>query len=80
MGDLLPDRVSQQAARSHPPYAVVGVEQALVGQSATVETIRGAAEHAADGTSPTSDGNADTDYRENLARVLTGRALAAAGV
>ncbi len=60
------------------PVRAVGVEQALVGQPATAETIRGAAEHAADGTSPTSDGNADTDYREHLARVLTGRALAAA--
>ncbi|HEX4101088.1 MAG: xanthine dehydrogenase family protein subunit M [Pseudonocardiaceae bacterium] len=60
------------------PVRAVGVEQALVGQLATVETIRGAAEHAADGTRPTSDGNADTDYREHLARVLTGRALAAA--
>ena len=60
------------------PVRAVGVEQALVGQLATVETIRGAAVHAADGTRPTSDGNADTDYREHLARVLTGRALAAA--
>jgi carbon-monoxide dehydrogenase medium subunit len=60
------------------PVRATGVEQALVGQPATVETIRAAAEHAAEGTSPTSDGNADADYREHLARVLTGRALATA--
>jgi carbon-monoxide dehydrogenase medium subunit len=60
------------------PVRATGVEQALVGQPATAETIRAAAEHAAEGTSPTSDGNADADYREHLARVLTGRAVAAA--
>lgn len=60
------------------PVRATGVEQALVGQSATAETIRAAAEHAAEGTSPTSDGNADADYREHLARVLTQRAVAAA--
>lgn len=63
------------------PVRATGVEQALVGQPATVQTIRAAAEHAAENTSPMSDGNADADYREHLARVLTARALtAAAGV
>jgi carbon-monoxide dehydrogenase medium subunit len=60
------------------PVRATGVEQALIGQPATAETIRAAAEHAAEGTSPMSDGNADADYREHLARVLTGRAVAAA--
>ena len=60
------------------PVRATGVEQALVGQPANAETIRAAAEHAAEGTSPMSDGNADADYREHLARVLTGRAVAAA--
>jgi carbon-monoxide dehydrogenase medium subunit len=60
------------------PVQAIGVEQALVGQQSTAETIRAAAEHAAEGTSPPSDGNADADYREHLARVLTGRAVAAA--
>ncbi|HKS51681.1 MAG TPA: xanthine dehydrogenase family protein subunit M [Pseudonocardiaceae bacterium] len=60
------------------PVRATGVEQALVGQPATAEAIRAAAEHAAEGTSPTSDGDADADYREHLARVLTGRAVAAA--
>lgn len=63
---------------SATPVRAVGVEQALIGQQASAETIRAAAEHAADGTTPTSDGNADADYREHLARVLTGRAVAAA--
>jgi carbon-monoxide dehydrogenase medium subunit len=44
------------------------------------ETVRAAAQAAAEGTSPTSDADAGSDYREHLARVLTGRAvLAAAG-
>jgi carbon-monoxide dehydrogenase medium subunit len=60
------------------PVRATGVEQALVGQQADAEAIRSAAEHAAEGTSPMSDGDADADYREHLARVLTGRAVAAA--
>jgi carbon-monoxide dehydrogenase medium subunit len=63
------------------PVRAAAVEAALVGQPATAESIRAAAAHAAEGTSPTADGNADREYREHLARVLTGRALtAAAGV
>ncbi|CAL99884.1 carbon-monoxide dehydrogenase medium subunit [Saccharopolyspora erythraea NRRL 2338] len=62
------------------PVRATGVEQALIGGSATAEAIREAASHAAEGTSPTGDASADPDYREHLARVLTGRAvLAAAG-
>jgi carbon-monoxide dehydrogenase medium subunit len=56
------------------------VEQALVGQQATAEAVRAAAEHATEGTAAPSDADAAADYREHLARVLTGRAvLAAAG-
>ncbi len=63
------------------PVRATAVEAALVGGPATAEAIRAAAAHAAEGTSPTADGNADREYREHLARVLTGRALAtAAGV
>ena len=62
------------------PIRATGVEQALVGQPATAEAIRAAAEHAAEGTSAPSDADAASDYREHLAKVLTGRAvLAAAG-
>ncbi|MGH3845268.1 MAG: FAD binding domain-containing protein, partial [Pseudonocardiaceae bacterium] len=60
------------------PIRAIGVEQALVGHPATAATIRAAADHAAEGTNPSSDSNADADYREHLARVLTARALAAA--
>jgi carbon-monoxide dehydrogenase medium subunit len=60
------------------PVRATAVEQALTGQTASPETIRAAAEHAAEGTSPPTDGNADTEYREHLARVLTSRAVAAA--
>ncbi|RCW43576.1 carbon-monoxide dehydrogenase medium subunit [Halopolyspora algeriensis] len=60
------------------PVRATGVEQALLGRPATSETIREAARHAAEGTSPTSDASADVDYREHLAEVLTGRALTTA--
>ena len=60
------------------PVRAIGVEQALVGGPATAEAIRAAAEHAAEGTAPTVDGNADIEYRQQLARVLTGRAVVAA--
>ena len=60
------------------PVRATAVEEALVGQPATAEAINAAAEHAAEGTSPTVDGNADVEYRQHLARVLTGRAVAAA--
>ncbi|GAA2969055.1 FAD binding domain-containing protein [Actinokineospora diospyrosa] len=66
---------------SSVPVRARAVEEALVGQPATVEAIKAAAAHAADGTSATEDSNADTAYREHLARVLTSRAVtAAAGV
>jgi carbon-monoxide dehydrogenase medium subunit len=40
--------------------------------------IRAAAEHAAEGIDPMSDGNADADYRSHLAKVLTRRAITTA--
>ena len=62
------------------PVRARTVETALVGQAATEDNVRAAAQAAAEGTSPTADADAGTDYREHLARVLTGRAvLAAAG-
>ena len=62
------------------PIRATGVEQALVGQPATAEAIRAAAEHATEGTAAPSDADAASDYREHLAKVLTGRALLAAAV
>ncbi|WP_298176614.1 xanthine dehydrogenase family protein subunit M [Saccharomonospora sp.] len=60
------------------PVRARAVEEALVGQPATAEAIRAAAERAAEGTSPTADGNADVEYRQHLARVLTNRAVSTA--
>ena len=63
------------------PVRATAVEQALVGQSASDESVRTAAESAAEGTSPPSDLQGDAEYRRHLATVLTRRAvLAAAGV
>jgi aerobic carbon-monoxide dehydrogenase medium subunit len=54
------------------PLRASAVEQALAGGAAPAE----AAAYAAQGTSPPEDINADRAYREHLARVLVGRALA----
>ncbi len=62
------------------PLRARAVEEALAGQPATADAVRGAAERAAEGTNPPSDLNGDADYRRHLAGVLTRRAvLAAAG-
>ncbi|WP_158848397.1 FAD binding domain-containing protein [Saccharothrix deserti] len=60
------------------PVRARGVEEALVGQPATAEAITTAANRAAEGADPPSDGNADAEYRAHLARVLTERAVTAA--
>ncbi|WP_026422981.1 FAD binding domain-containing protein [Actinokineospora inagensis] len=60
------------------PVRADAVERALVGSPATAESIKAAAAHAAEGTSPTADGDADVAYRQHLARVLTSRAVTAA--
>jgi aerobic carbon-monoxide dehydrogenase medium subunit len=60
------------------PLRATATEQALVGADVSLEAVTAAAALAADGTSPSSDLNAQADYREHLARVLTRRALAAA--
>jgi aerobic carbon-monoxide dehydrogenase medium subunit len=56
------------------PLRAAGVEQALAGGASPAQ----AAERAAEGTHPTGDIHASAAYREHLARVLTGRALAEA--
>ena len=60
------------------PLRARGVEEALVGQPATAEAVRAAAERVTEGTAAPSDADAASDYREHLARVLTGRAVLAA--
>ncbi|PPK70555.1 xanthine dehydrogenase family protein subunit M [Actinokineospora auranticolor] len=60
------------------PVRAHAVEAALIGGPASPGAITSAAAHAAEGTRPTSDTNADSTYRQHLARVLTSRALTAA--
>ena len=60
------------------PLRATAVEQALVGADVSLETVTAAAAQAAEGTEPSSDLNAQADYRQHLARVLTGRAVKAA--
>jgi aerobic carbon-monoxide dehydrogenase medium subunit len=60
------------------PLRATGVEQALAGSAASIDGVRAASERAADGTSPPSDLSGQADYRANLARVLTRRAVSAA--
>lgn len=63
------------------PARAAAVESAVARGAATMENIGAAATLAAEGTAPTSDVNAQADYRQHLARVLTRRALtAAAGI
>src|SRR5262249_953264 len=56
------------------PLRATAVEQALAGGAAPAD----AAAHAADGTSPPEDNNADREDRGHLARVLVARGLAGA--
>ncbi len=58
------------------PLQATAVEQAVAGGASAAE----AADLAADGTEPSSDNDADAEFRRHLARVLTRRALENAGV
>jgi carbon-monoxide dehydrogenase medium subunit len=60
------------------PLRATATEQALVGADVSLQTVTAAAAQAAEGTEPSSDLNAQADYRQHLARVLTGRAVKAA--
>ncbi len=61
---------------SSVPMRAAAVEQALADGASPEQ----AATHAAEGTNPVSDINASAAYREHLARVLVGRALAEAAI
>ncbi len=61
------------------PLRASATEAALAGAAASESAVAAAAAHAAERTSPTSELHAQADYREHLARVLTKRAVVAAG-
>jgi aerobic carbon-monoxide dehydrogenase medium subunit len=60
------------------PVRAAAAEAAAAGAVASSEALRAAAASAAEGTQPPADLHGAADYRRHLARVLTGRALAAA--
>ena len=60
------------------PLRARGVEEALTGAQASADAIAAASARAAEGTSPSSDLNAQADYREHLVTVLTRRAVSRA--
>jgi carbon-monoxide dehydrogenase medium subunit len=60
------------------PVRAHAVEAAAAGADASTAALTAVAAHADEGTSPPSDLRGAADYRRHLARVLTGRALAAA--
>jgi carbon-monoxide dehydrogenase medium subunit len=63
---------------SEKPFQAEAVEARLRGDKSTPKLIDEASSHAADGVEPLEDIHAAADYRANLARVLTRRALQAA--
>ena len=63
---------------SNPVVAVSWSSRAAIGGQASRDALRAAAVHADEGTNPPGDLHGAPDYRRHLARVLTGRALAAA--
>jgi carbon-monoxide dehydrogenase medium subunit len=56
-------------------FRAKAVETALAGKAPSAEAITTAASHAADGVDPMSDIHASADFRAELARVYTRRAL-----
>jgi carbon-monoxide dehydrogenase medium subunit len=60
------------------PVRATAAEAAAAGAEASRDALRAAATRADEGTEPPSDLHGAPDYRRHLARVLTGRALAAA--
>jgi carbon-monoxide dehydrogenase medium subunit len=60
------------------PVRATAAENAAAGVAAERVALRAAAASAAEGTEPPDDLHGAPDYRRHLARVLTGRALAAA--
>jgi carbon-monoxide dehydrogenase medium subunit len=59
-------------------YRASGVEKALTGSDGSAAAIAAAAAHATDGVTVNSDIHADREYRTEMARVFTNRAIEAA--
>jgi aerobic carbon-monoxide dehydrogenase medium subunit len=60
------------------PYRARAVEEALLGNEGTAESIAAAAAHATDGVTVSGDIHADAEYRTAMAAVYTKRAIEAA--
>jgi carbon-monoxide dehydrogenase medium subunit len=60
------------------PVRATAAETAVAGTEASRNALQAAASRADEGTQPSGDLHGSPDYRRHLARVLTGRALAAA--
>jgi aerobic carbon-monoxide dehydrogenase medium subunit len=73
-GRIQDSRVSVTGATSRPER-LMAVEDALKGSEVSPEGVAAAAAHAAEGLSINGDPYADEEYRAQLVRVLTGRAL-----
>jgi carbon-monoxide dehydrogenase medium subunit len=74
-GDVCEDVRVGMTNMGSVPLRASAVEEALRGQPLTGDTIKAAAERAAEGTDPPADLNATADYKRHLARVLCRRAL-----
>ena len=57
------------------PIKATAAEQILLGRQPDAETIAEAARLAADATSPSADRRGSVEYKRDMARVLTGRAV-----
>jgi carbon-monoxide dehydrogenase medium subunit len=74
-GDICEDVRVGMTNMGSVPLRAPAVEEALRGQPLNGDTIKAAAERAAEGTDPPADLNATADYKRHLARVLCLRAL-----
>jgi carbon-monoxide dehydrogenase medium subunit len=74
-GDICEDVRIGMTNMGSVPLRAGAVEQALRGQPLNVDTIKAAADQAAEGADPPADLNATADYKRHLARVLCRRAL-----
>jgi carbon-monoxide dehydrogenase medium subunit len=74
-GDICEDVRIGMTNMGSVPLRATATEEALRGQPLNADTVKAAAEQAAEGTDPPADLNATGDYKRHLARVLCRRAL-----